>query len=216
MSGHPRQRRSTGPFRIFVRSRCSGRLRHAVGAVLIFQLAIGDQLVVLPFGGDRAAAQVSRIMGALWATILGPMVTRPSPELEWFPSRRLRRLRASWGATLIGAVSIGLECISQIRTIDAVGLQIRNGLFFAGLALLASSVLGARLVWVPTVLAGAILFTLGHRFDDGRPQRWAFTNVPSTMTWTWWVAIATAIAGLTAYTVFDSRAVREARTDLIA
>jgi|GEM_PF-3457668 len=193
--------------RIFVRSRLAGRPLRPFGAVLLFQLTVGDQLVILPFGGDRAAAQASRVMGALWATILGSMVLRHSPELEWPAGPRLRGLRVSWAISLVAGTSFGLEGISQVRTVDAFGLQIRDGMFFAGLALVAAVVLGARLVWVPTVLAGTILFAFGHRPDDGRPQAWAFTNVSPSITWTWWVAIAVAVAGVTTYTVYDSRSV---------
>lgn len=85
-------------------------------------------------------------------------------------------------------------------------------MFFVGLALVAAVGPGARLAWVPTIFAGSVLFTFGHRSDGGRPQPWALTNVPSLTTLTWFVALAVAAAGLTTYAKYDSRPVKGSDT----
>lgn len=158
------------PALVFMRSRTIGRVAIPIVLVVSFQIAIADQLVKLPSGGERAAARISPIMGALWATIIGSLVLRRSPELEWFSSPRLRGLRLSWGTILVGGTAVGIEAISQIRTLDAFGLQVRNGLLFAGFALLTAVAVGARFVWVPQVLAGGALFGFGTDPTTGLPS----------------------------------------------
>jgi len=193
------------PALVFVRSRMVGRVAIPIVLVISFQIAIADQFVKLPFGDDRAAARVSPIMAALWATILGSLVLRRSPELEWFPSPRLRRLRLSWGTFLVSTTAIGLEIISQLRTLDGFGLQIRNGLLFAGLALLTAVAVGARFVWVPQILAGGVFFGFGTDPFDRTPRGWALPYFPPSAAWTWIVAVAVATAGVGLYTAHDSR-----------
>ena len=193
------------PALVFVRSRTIGRVSIPIVLVICFQITIADQFVTLPFGGDRAAARVSPIMAALWATIIGSLVLRRSPELEWFPSPRLRRLRLSWGTFLVSTTAMGLEIISQFRTLDGFGLQIRNGLLFAGLALLTAVAVGARFVWVPQILAGGVFFGFGTDPFDRTPRGWALPYFPPSVAWTWVTAVAVAIAGVGLYTVRDSR-----------
>jgi hypothetical protein len=196
------------PALVFMRSRTIGRVAIPIVLVLSFQIAIADQLIELPFGGERAAARISPVMGALWSTIIGSLVLRRSPELEWFTSPRLRDLRLSWGTILVGGTAVGVEAVSQIRTLDAFGLQVRNGLLFAGFALLTAVAVGARFVWVPQVLAAGALFGFGTDPYDGTPLRWALVYLPPSVAWTWVVSVIVALAGVVLYTLRDARPAR--------
>lgn len=194
-----------GPALVFMRSRTIGRVALPMVLVASFQIAIADQLIVMPSGGERMVARISPIMAALWATIIGSLVLRRSPELEWFPSARLRGLRLLWGTLLVGGTAVGVELLSQIRTIDAFGLQIRNGLLFAGLALLTAVSVGARFVWVPQVVAGVAFLAFGTDRYVVTPRRWALAYLPPSVAWTWIVSVVVAIAGIGLYAARDAR-----------
>lgn len=189
--------------RVFARSRKTGRLLVPVAVLLVVQLLGATELVKLPFGD--ATARLAPVMPALWATLIGSVVVRRSPELEWFDTSRLSSLRLAWSCVLTITIALTTESLNQLRGVDAVGVQTRNSLFFVGIAFLAAVVFAPRYLWLPVVGVAITVFALGLDPSNAAPYDWALPYQPPTKFLYWAVASILAVIGIASYTAKDSR-----------
>jgi len=171
------------------------RSRQAPMAVLAVALVTVCSYVFLRWYDDEAEAlHVALILGPLAAAcVVGAGVHSPFGEVERATSFPLARLRsAHLGGLLVGGAVALAIVVARWQEQDAPLAMARNVAGLGGLALLAASIVGARLSWVaPMVLGMATLFA-----PVAATPWWAWPAMSGGRDAAWVVAIVLLLVGL--------------------
>lgn len=151
----------------------------AVGwAVLLIVNLVGPKLVVLP--GVAATSQIPTpfvfFVGGLIALLSLLLATEPCPEVFVTSPLRSRLLNVT---RVVVAVMLGPLLLTSLGPGDTLA-ALSTSMAVAGEGLLAASVLGLRLAWLPPLLHLTAAGSFGAATPDTlRPWAWLISANPS-------------------------------------
>lgn len=181
------------------------RSRRVPLTVLLLAVTAGVLRAIRPLteGGSEFAVLLPLVLTVAAAGLIAASTRSPfgDPERATFPLPRLRLIH------LLTLVGVGVATIGAARVGDDPGAAVRNVAGLAGLALLATPVIGAALAWIAP-LAYAIY--CGGPVDIHEVGLSAWPALPGADTTATLIALTLLVVGVATVTVAGAR---DQRTD---
>jgi hypothetical protein len=153
---------------LFLRSRMAGPALLVLTAVAA---AAGIALDASDYADLTLMLRMTAPLAA--AVVVGVAVRSPFGEAERTASRPLPPLRLTHLALLLACGAGGFALASLLPDDGSLGMLLRNGAGFAGLALIGARILGSAASWLlPLTYGGGVFFAYLVQPDRDRWWRW--------------------------------------------
>lgn len=192
----------SNPLALFAKSRAMRGTVLIASFVAAMQLLLSASEFGVPYRLDVYVAGLP-LVALLWGLVVFALTTGTAPEVEAATlGRRLTTLRLIWSSGLLVVVTAASWLFAMLSgTVDGT-VAARNSAASAGLVLIAVSVLGSELAWVPPVVLVALLY-FGGVDDFQQPRPWALWMHPASHPLAAVASAVLAVAGLVLYVKRD-------------
>lgn len=190
---------------LFGATRIDRRTGVALSALVAAQIALGPKIVVVPVVSQERSSALAPFLPCMWSVIIGLNIPNRLASVESGRQElvRVSALRAIW----IAGISVAVAAVQAILMVASGSWNERvafNGLFFTGLTVIGSGILGARAAWFLPMLACLAFFFVGVDSLD-QPRNWNILLSPPGALGPNLACLTIWLLSVVAYVIFDSR-----------